>query len=190
VMSECVQDRWQSSWGASCVAVLLAVLVPGTGTRSQPAHNIQDAAKQLPEFEVASIKLNKSGSGSSHSDFDHGRFSAMNEGIKGLIHYDAYDIAGPQIEGGPGWLALERFDIEAKVDDATVALMEKLGPEERGKLKRQLIEQLLAERFKLAVHWKPRNSRFTRWFGPRADRSLPRRPILPVAPVRPQAGGT
>jgi uncharacterized protein (TIGR03435 family) len=154
VMSGCVQDRWQSNCGASCVAVLLAVLLPGTGTQSQPAHNTQNAAKQLPEFEVASIKLNESGSGSSHSDFDHGRFSATNEGIKGLIQYDAYDIAGPEIEGGPGWLALERFDIEAKVDDATAVLMEKLGPEERRKLKRQLIEQLLAERFKLAVHWE------------------------------------
>jgi uncharacterized protein (TIGR03435 family) len=153
-MSGCVQDRGQSCGGTSCVAVLLAVLLPGTGTQSQPANNTQDAAKQLPEFEVASIKLNKSGSGSSHSDFDHGRFSATNEGIKGLLEYDAFDIAGPQIEGGPGWLALERFDIEAKADDATAALMEKLGPEDRGKLKRQLIAQLLAERFKLAVHWE------------------------------------
>jgi len=108
----------------------------------------------LPEFEVASIKLNKSGSGSSHSDFDHGRFSATNEGIRGLIEYDAFAIAGPQIEGGPGWLRFRRFDIEAKADDATAALMEKLGPEDRGKLKRQLIAQLLAERFKLTIHWE------------------------------------
>jgi uncharacterized protein (TIGR03435 family) len=154
VMSGRVQDRGQSSCGACCVAVLLAVLLPGTGTQSQPAHTLQDTAKQLPEFEVAAIKLNKSGSGSSHSDFDHGRFSATNEGIKGLIQYDAYDVAGPQIEGGPSWLALERFDIEAKVDDATALLMEKLGSEDRVKLKRQLIGQLLAERFKLTVHWQ------------------------------------
>jgi uncharacterized protein (TIGR03435 family) len=154
VMSGCVQDRGQSCGGASCVAVLLAVLLPGTGTQSQPANNTRDAAKQLPEFEVASIKLNKSGSGSSHSDFDHGRFSATNEGIRGLIEYDAFAIAGPQIEGGPGWLRFRRFDIEAKADDATAALMEKLGPEDRGKLKRQLIAQLLAERFKLTIHWE------------------------------------
>jgi hypothetical protein len=189
-MSGCVQDRWQSSCTTSCVAVLLAVLLPSTGTQSQPAHNIQNAAKQLPEFEVASIKLNKSGSGSYHSDFDQGRFTATNEGIKGLIQCDAYGVPGPQIEGGPAWLASERFDIEAKVDDTTAVEMERLGPEERSQMKRQLIGQLLSDRFKLVVHWETKKFRFTPWFRPRADRSLPRRPILPVAPVHPQTVGT
>jgi uncharacterized protein (TIGR03435 family) len=156
VMLECVQHRWQSSCTSSCVAVLLAVLLPSAGAQSLAAHNVDDTAKQLPEFEVASIKLNKSGSGSSHSSFDHGRYSATNEGIKGLIQYGAYGTPGPQIEGGPAWLASERFDIEAKVDDATAVKMEKLGPEERSQMKRQLIEQLLADRFMLAVHWETR----------------------------------
>jgi uncharacterized protein (TIGR03435 family) len=153
-MSGCAQDRWQSSCTTSCVAVLLAVLLPGAGAQSLAAHNVDDTAKQLPEFEVASIKLNKSGSGSSRSDFDHGRFTATNEGIKGLIQYDAYGVPGPQIEGGPAWLASERFDIEAKVDDTTAVEMERLGPEERSQMKRQLIGQLLSDRFKLAVHWE------------------------------------
>ena len=156
MMLGCVQDRLQSSCTSSCVAVLLAVLLPSAGAQSLAAHNVDDTAKQLPEFEVASIKLNKSESGSSHSSFDHGRYSATNEGIKGLIQYGAYGTPGPQIEGGPAWLASERFDIEAKVDDATAVKMEKLGPEERSQMKRQLIEQLLADRFMLAVHWETR----------------------------------
>ena len=156
-MSGCAQDRWQSSCLTSCVAVLLAVLLLGARAQSLAAHNVHDAAKPLPEFEVASIKLNKSGSGSSHADFDHGRFTATNEGIRGLIQYDAYGVAGPQIEGGPAWLASERFDIEAKVDDATAAAMERLGPEERRQVKQQLIEQLLSDRFKLAVHWETKD---------------------------------
>lgn len=155
-MSGCAQNQWQSSCAICCVAVLAALLLPVAGAQSLAGHNADEAAKPLPEFEVASIKLNKSGSGSSHSDFDHGRFTATNEGIKGLIQYDAYGVAGPQIEGGPAWLASERFDIEAKVDDATAVQMERLGPEERRQVKQQLIEQLLSDRFKLAVHWETR----------------------------------
>jgi uncharacterized protein (TIGR03435 family) len=153
-MSRRAQDQWQSSCLTSCVAVLVAVLLPGAGAQSSATHQVDDRAKPLPEFEVASIKLNKSGSGSSQADFDHGRFTATNEGIKGLIQYDAYGVPGPQIEGGPAWLASERFDIEAKVDDATAVAMQRLDPEERSQMKRQLIEQLLSDRFKLAVHWE------------------------------------
>jgi uncharacterized protein (TIGR03435 family) len=155
-MSGCAQNQWQSSCATCCVAVLVALLLPVAGAQSLAGHNADDAAKPLPEFEVASIKLNKSGSGSSHTDFDRGRFTVTNEGIKGLIQYDAYGVAGPQIEGGPAWLASERFDIEAKVDDATAVQMEKLGPEERRQVKQQLIEQLLSDRFKLAIHWETR----------------------------------
>jgi uncharacterized protein (TIGR03435 family) len=153
-MSWCAQDRWQSSCATCCIAVLDALFLPGAAAQLLAAHQVDDTAKPLPEFEVASIRLNNSGSGSSRADFDHGRFTATNEGIKGLIQYDAYGVAGPQIEGGPAWLASERFDIEAKVDEATAVQMERLGPEERSQMKRQLIEQLLSDRFKLAVHWE------------------------------------
>jgi hypothetical protein len=152
------------------------------------AHNVDDTAKQLPEFEVASIKLNKSESGSSDSSFDHGRYSATNEGIKGLIQYGAYGTPGPQIEGGPAWLASERFDIEAKVDDATAVKMEKLGPEERSQMKRQLIEQLLADRFKLAVHWETKELPVYALVADKGGAKLTRRAMLWGVPVRLQAG--
>lgn len=122
----------------------------GSSTRnlSEPP----DATTQPPAFEVASIKPNKFGSGSSHSGFDDGRFTATNIQIKTLLQYDAYEIPGPQILGGPGWLGSERFDIEAKVDDTVVNQMKALDREQRNLLKQQMVQQLLADRFKLVVH--------------------------------------
>ena len=102
----------------------------------------KDAAKQLPAFEVAAIKPNKTGGGGSHSSFDGIRLTATNISVKSLIQYDAYAIPGPQILGGPNWLASDRFDIEAKVDDAVVAEMAKLDREQRNQVERELEEEL------------------------------------------------
>jgi uncharacterized protein (TIGR03435 family) len=121
-----------------------------SATAAKPA----DAGVQAPAFEVASIKLNKSGSGSSHSDFDHGRFTATNVRVKSLLEYEAYGITGAQIVGGPDWLNSEAFDISAKVDDATTERMKTFDREQRSQFDRQLFQQLLADRFKLAVHWE------------------------------------
>jgi uncharacterized protein (TIGR03435 family) len=114
----------------------------------------KDAAMHLPAFEVASIKPSKAGSGGSHSSFDDVRLTATNISVKTLIQYDAYGIPGPQILGGPNWVGSDRFDIEAKVDDVVVAEMAKLDREQRNQMERQMVQQLLADRFKLAVHFE------------------------------------
>jgi uncharacterized protein (TIGR03435 family) len=117
-----------------------------------PAPDSKTDASHLPAFEVAAIKPNKSGGGRSHSGFNNGRFTAENVSVKLLIQYDAYSIPGPQILGAPDWLPTQRFDIDAKVDDQTAERIDKLPYEQRSLLMHQLVQQLLADRFKLAVH--------------------------------------
>ena len=51
-----------------------------------------NAAAAAPVFEVATVKLNKSGSSGSHSSLDNGRFTASNILLKNLIQYQAYGI--------------------------------------------------------------------------------------------------
>jgi uncharacterized protein (TIGR03435 family) len=147
-------------------AAALALLAANAalGQSAAPAPNAASAPDSNPDskhdpaqpaaFEVAAIKPNKSGGGHSHSGFDNGRFTAENVSLKILIQYDAYDIPGPQIMGGPDWLASQRFDIDAKVDDQTAERMDKLPNQQRNLLRHQLVQQLLADRFKLAVHWE------------------------------------
>ncbi len=53
----------------------------------------------------------------------------------------AYNMGNDRIVGGPSWLELDRFDVVAKLPaDATV--------EER----RQMLQALLTDRFKLVLH--------------------------------------
>jgi uncharacterized protein (TIGR03435 family) len=72
------------------------------------------------------------------------------------MQYDAYGIPSAQIMGAPAWLDSERFDIVAKVDDATAEDLKSFSDEQESSLSRQLVQQLLADRFKLVVHWETR----------------------------------
>jgi len=76
--------------------------------------------------------------------------------LKNLIQYQAYGIPEPRILGGPKWLTSERFDIEAKADSSTVDQLRTLGREQRKLQTQAMFQQLLADRFKLTVHWETR----------------------------------
>jgi bla regulator protein blaR1 len=64
-----------------------------------------------------------------------------------------------RIEGGPDWVrdGSHRYEIRARIDDATFAAIQKLSPE-RQRDQVQLMEQsLLADRFHLKVHFETRS---------------------------------
>ena len=68
----------------------------------------------------------------------------------------AYGVQASQISGGPDWLTTATFNIEANLDDATVAELKKLSPEQQ-KMERDLMFQnLLADQFKVALHRESR----------------------------------
>jgi uncharacterized protein (TIGR03435 family) len=135
-----------------------------------------------PAFEVASIKLDKSG-----SVFDRGfampadRFEAQDVPLKDLIAV-AYGepgspprwLAGYQIVGGPNWMNTDMFDVVAKAGSEVP-----LGTAgERQKL--LMLRALLAERFKLIVNRVTREvpiyalvlARSDGRLGPRLQRSI------------------
>jgi uncharacterized protein (TIGR03435 family) len=107
-------------------------------------------------FEVSTVKLNKSGSGNSGTNFKDGRFTATNVPLKNLMEYSAYGIPQPRILGGPNWLDSERFDIEAKMESAAAERLKALSRDQRRGEMQAMYQQLLADRFKLAVHWETR----------------------------------
>jgi hypothetical protein len=84
-----------------------SLLLFACGAHGQPA-------APRPEFEVASIKLNKSASfGAMLRPGPGGRFSATNIPLQLLVTF-AYKIKDFQLSGAPPWLMSERYDIEAK----------------------------------------------------------------------------
>ncbi len=76
----------------------------------------QPAATPRPQFEVASIKLNKSGGGFSLArPSPGGRFTLTNIPLQFVVTI-AYRIKDFQLSGAPPWFTAERYDIEAKAE--------------------------------------------------------------------------
>ena len=114
------------------VVAALAVLWCGPAW-SQPAAR--------PEFEVAEIKVNKSGQLQMQASFlAGGQITARNIPMK-LLLAQAFNVRQEYITGGPSWLESDRFDIVAKAAPSTPA-----------DTLRVMVQALLADRFKLETH--------------------------------------
>jgi uncharacterized protein (TIGR03435 family) len=135
------------------LVTLVAVLAVGS---SSSTGLTAQAPEKAPQFEVASVKPNKSAGGGVRIGFmPGGRFVATNVAVRDLISM-AYGQPQPlpnfQIIGGPGWVASDRFDIEAKA--AGDQPPPSAGPPTQMFL---MIRSLLAERFKLVAHEETRD---------------------------------
>lgn len=92
-------------------------------------------------FEVADVKVNKSGEARMAVDFQGGgKLSMRNVPMKVLIMF-AYHVRAESVEGWPSWFESDRFDVVAKAAQTT-------PPDDL----RRMLQTLLAERFKLVVH--------------------------------------
>jgi len=111
---------------------------------------LASCAASAQEFEVVSIKPNRSGSNSSQSHSDAGRLTATNNSLRSLIQM-AYGLPEYQVDG-PDWLRTERFDMAAKFPEAL--------PKDREKYRMALqamLQKMLADSFHLVTHREQRN---------------------------------
>ncbi len=79
-----------------------------------------------------------------------GRFVANAVTVKFLLE-EAYGVKDTQVSGAPPWLGTERFDIDAKPDEATAVAIDKMPPEQRRQQLMLMLQSLLADRFKLSI---------------------------------------
>jgi uncharacterized protein (TIGR03435 family) len=93
-------------------------------------------------FEVASVRIHKSGTLIASGMQDAGRVVYGNMSLMTLI-LQAYQVLGYQVSGPP-WLDSERYDVAAVKPRGTT--------EEQS---RQMLQNLLAERFSLRLHREP-----------------------------------
>jgi uncharacterized protein (TIGR03435 family) len=111
------------------------------------------AGGRQARFEVASIKPNTRHDGSWKLEFTSDGFSAIGVPLRKVIE-EAYGTYDPErLVGLPVWAESELFDIEAKFDAATVSGYKDLGLDQR----RQMLQAMLAERFKVAIHHEMRD---------------------------------
>jgi uncharacterized protein (TIGR03435 family) len=116
----------------------------------------------LPSFEVATIKPDKDGGKALGFKLGVARpadvVGVINVTARELIKI-AYDLpfaATGRVLGGPGWTGAVRYDVQGKVPDALFAEMQKMTPEEKKEKRGLLLQDLLANRFKLKVHFETR----------------------------------
>ena len=113
-------------------------------------------------FDVASVRESKPdvaggffvGFGSSPQNSSHVRLT--NNSLLNLVMW-AYPVDSHQIEGIPSELAWAMFNVEAKTDIAIDERLAKLTKEQVRLEQAHMLQALLAERFKLKVHWETRN---------------------------------
>jgi len=101
-------------------------------------------APPRPSFGAASIKANRTGFGPVRVSSSPGRFSAVNVSLRVLIR-TAYGLPDFKMSGGPSWIDVDRFDVEATADAAAV-----------GQPINAMLQSLLEERFRLTAHMETR----------------------------------
>jgi uncharacterized protein (TIGR03435 family) len=110
----------------------------------------QQAAGPKLEFEVASIKLVNPPMGNHAVGLraTHGSAKLVGATLRQII-VQAYGVQRVRVLGGPSWYDEDQYDLDAKAasSDAT--------PEQI----RQMLQALLADRFKLAIHRETRELR-------------------------------
>lgn len=101
-----------------------------------------------PAFEVASIKPDTSGPrGISNIFLSGGRYVGSATTVRGMIGFAYQPLLGRQIVAGPAWLDSERYEIQAKANGNPSADTLRL-----------MLQDLLADRFKLRTHIEKRDS--------------------------------
>jgi uncharacterized protein (TIGR03435 family) len=159
-------SRWKrkllvGAAGIGGVAVLLifgaANATPSRAqSRSQP--QAQNSSQAVDEFKysIISIKEDKSAYGTFIPMETPGGLSIKGAQIGDLIlmAYGPFDAAqvAQTISRIPNSLSAERFDIEAEMDSSVAEAFQKLEPDDRTLARQQMLQALLADRFKLAAH--------------------------------------
>ena len=109
----------------------------------------QSPLERTPQFDVATIRLNKSHDNGERFAFTANGFESTNVSLMMLLKL-AYGVEEDQIVGLPGWAKSERFDVTAK------AIGVDLGKLSTGQRK-QMIRPLLADRFQFRFHEVEKN---------------------------------
>jgi uncharacterized protein (TIGR03435 family) len=144
--------RWM---GTAVLAGLVASGAWGQGSAAANEAGAKAAEVLLPgaTFDVATIKpSDPNAMGSSSGAWPN---ISKNEPLKDVI-CSAYGVHISRCLGGPAWLESDRYDIEAKPDNATAEQFLKLSWKQREAVEHRMEQALFANRIKLKAHFETR----------------------------------
>lgn len=109
-----------------------------------------------PRFEVVSIRPTTPDNKTPKFIPSPDRFTVRAETARNLIYF-AYDIKYGYNKGGGKWVDSDRFDIDAKIDDATAQAFSNMNGRERMAQLRLMVQGLLQDRFSLVIQKQTKN---------------------------------
>lgn len=144
------------SFGVGCLllAQLMAIGGIDLGLNGQLLH----ADSPLPSFDVATIRPSQ---GDSLRTVRSASELHMFDVTARYLMEQAYNIpwtngSKDRIRGGPGWIDSDQYDVDAKIAAEAAATLQQLPEEQRRKQMSLRLQTLLADRFKLRVHFETR----------------------------------
>jgi uncharacterized protein (TIGR03435 family) len=129
---------------------LIGIVVTAATAFAQPAAGLEYVS-QPPTFDVALVRPMSYGDDAHSHIYNSPRtseFRAFNVTLRALLEV-AYGIPETQMLSGPAWAATGKFDLEAKSDAEFNGQLAALSVEQGMEVKRQMLQALLADRFKL-----------------------------------------
>jgi uncharacterized protein (TIGR03435 family) len=136
---------------AMCLAVPSLSGQVNAAAQATPVARADAPAPKLPVYDIASIKLNKSGSGSVSVRANVDSYSATNISLKKLLQ-NAYGIREGLISGVPGPIDSARFDVQAKIVEPDPEAVRRLSDKQRA----AMLLPVLTDRFQLKTHTETR----------------------------------
>ena len=121
------------------------------GQTSTTAVSGSAETRDLPKYDVASIKPGSSAPGPSFLRFNPDGTSAHSMPLQFLLRA-AFGVENDRLIGVPSWAQSNRYDIEAKVAPEEVPQLDKLTAKDR----QAMLIPLLVERFNLKYHHETR----------------------------------
>jgi len=105
----------------------------------------------IPAFDVATIKPHQGMLRMTGVEYQPDGFSATV--TLSMMVQSAYGLrSADQVSSAPDWAKTDLFDMQAKMSETDIAEMQKLSPADRNARRKQMLQALLADRFKLKVH--------------------------------------
>jgi bla regulator protein blaR1 len=143
--------------GAAAVLAVAAPIVAGVFHRT-PGHaapKAQNATTAMRAYTSVSITPRKNPSFGVILAFGPNSFRSSAP-LQQVIRA-AYGVEDDRIIGAPDWLNSERYDFEAKEDDSGNNDPRKLSFDQNTSEQKQMLQQVLADRLKLALHRETRD---------------------------------
>jgi bla regulator protein blaR1 len=137
------------------VPVLCALLWATPGSAQAQSPSASAAPKVVYEYEVVSIKPNKSGSPIPGGRPSDDGIDVTNFPLTFLVQ-GAFGVGNDRIIGLPSWVTTDRFDINAKMDPAVADALKKLSADDRKDVQQRMVQAIFVDRCKLTFHRETR----------------------------------